>query len=210
MKLGGFQPFTLTDFPGRAAAIVFTQGCNFRCPFCHNIELIPAKPSLDEALSPESIIEFLGQRVKQLDGVVITGGEPCIQQDLPAFCLQLKALDFDVKVDTNGSRPEVVRQLMKEALVDFIAMDIKAPLESYSMLSGVDISTETIVKSIEVIASSNIPHLFRTTFVKPLLTEQDADKIIKLVPSGSRHVFQEFRPERVLRPDILPGPEVIP
>ena len=210
MKLGGFQPFTLTDFPGRAAAIVFTQGCNFRCPFCHNIELIPAKPSLDEALSPESIIEFLGQRVKQLDGVVITGGEPCIQQDLPAFCLQLKALDFDVKVDTNGSRPEVVRQLMKEALVDFIAMDIKAPLESYSMLSGVDISTETIVKSIEVIASSNITHLFRTTFVKPLLTEQDADKITKLVPSGSRHVFQEFRPERVLRPDILPGPEVIP
>ena len=203
MKTGGFQPFTLADFPGRAAAIVFTQGCNFRCPFCHNIDLIRAEPSRNGALSPESIIEFLGHRVKQLDGVVITGGEPCIQQDLPAFCLQLKSMGFEVKVDTNGSRPEVARQLINEALVDFIAMDIKAPLESYSMLSGVDISTETIVKSIEVIASSGIPHLFRTTFVKPLLTEQDADKIIKLVPSGSRHVFQKFRPERVLRPDIL-------
>ena len=203
MKTGGFQPFTLTDFPGRSAAIVFTQGCNFRCPFCHNADLIPPDAEQCEEFTCEWIIEFLKRRQNQLDGVVITGGEPSIQKDLPDFCGILKSMDFAVKVDTNGSRPEVIRRLLKHNLVDFIAMDIKAPAESYSRLSGVNISFEIIAESIAVIASSGIPHLFRTTFVKPLLSENDAAKIREMVPSGSRHVFQEFKSERVLRPDIL-------
>ncbi len=203
MKTGGFQPFTLTDFPKRTAAIVFTQGCNFRCPFCHNIDLVPALPSKGEAITADEIIEFLKQRTGQLDGVVITGGEPCIQKGLPEFCKLLKLMGYEVKIDTNGSRPDMIRLLFQQNLVDFIAMDIKAPLESYSRLAGVDIEAETIMESIDLIAASGIPHLFRTTFVKTLLNDNDAEKITKLVPSGSRHLFQEFRPERVLRPDIV-------
>jgi len=180
-----------------------TLGCNFRCPFCHNVDLIPAEPEKGWTVTPEEIINCLKHRQGQLDGVVITGGEPCIQKDLEDFCAALRTMGFMIKIDTNGSRPDIIRKLLRQELVDFFAMDIKAPADSYRRLAGVEIPAETITESIAVIASSGIPHIFRTTLVKPLLSEDDTIRIVRMVPAGSSHVFQEFRSDRILCPDIL-------
>ncbi len=203
MVIGGFQPFTLTDFPGRVAAIIFTQGCNFRCPFCHNGELIPLAPAHDSAGDPVEILKFLEKRGRQLDGIVITGGEPTIQGDLPEFCAGLKKYGLAIKLDTNGSNPGMLKTVFEEKLVDFVAMDIKAPPGAYRRLSGIDISSDIILESIDMIARSRLPHLFRTTLVPPLLDKEDIEKIQGMVPAGSEHVLQEFRPEKVFRPEIF-------
>ncbi len=203
MKIGGFQPFTLNDFPGRVAAIVFTQGCNFRCPFCHNVELVKDQSASDAMPDESVIVQILEQRSGKLDGVVITGGEPTIHKDLAKFCSAIKSMGYAIKVDTNGSNPGMIEELIRTGAVDFLAMDIKAPLDLYQQLAGVPVNTNVITRSIETIASSGIPHLFRTTFAKPLLGDRHVDGILKLVPSGSTHVFQEFRPEKVLCPEAF-------
>src|SRR5210317_2671071 len=126
MKISGLQPVTVSDFPGRMAAIVFTQGCNFHCPFCHNGSLLPM--DADARIAEHDVWSFLQKRQKLLDGVVISGGEPSLQSDLAGFCRQVKDMGFAVKLDTNGSRPGVIKALLDGNYVDFIAMDIKAPL----------------------------------------------------------------------------------
>lgn len=198
MKIGGLQSFSLSDFPGKVAAVVFTQGCNFLCPFCHNGALIPMSP-ITNALIPENeVCHFLKSRVKQLDGVVICGGEPTLQPDLPSFLRKAKALGFEIKLDTNGSRPEVLRALLQEGLLDFIAMDIKAPLAIYDRLTGVHAPTKKVGKSIELIAGSGMAHEFRTTVVRSLLSPVDIQEIQAMVPPGSPHRLQEFHPENAL------------
>lgn len=203
MIIGGFQRFTLTDFPGRVAAVLFTQGCNFRCPFCHNGELIPREPAHGALFSTEEIIDFFRLRQKQLDGAVITGGEPTIHPDLPALCREIRELGMEIKLDTNGSNPVMLNRIIGSGLVDFIAMDIKAPFNTYQHLAGTGISTDIISESIRIIAASGVSHLFRTTLVKPLLDYDDMQAIKDMVPAGSRHVFQEFRKEKVLDPALL-------
>ncbi len=203
MKIGGFQPFTLTDFPGKVAAIVFTQGCNFRCPFCHNVELVKGQPSIGAVPDESEILKLLESRAGKLDGVVITGGEPTIQKDLATFCSRVKSMGYAVKLDTNGSNPDRIEELIRAGAVDFLAMDIKAPLYLYTKLVGVPVDTTAIARSIEIVASSGIAHLFRTTFVKPLLNDSHIEEIQGLVPPGSPHVLQEFRPEKVLCPEAL-------
>ncbi len=203
MKIGGFQPFTLTDFPQRVAAIVFTQGCNFKCPFCHNVELISGKPSSDSIPDEQEVLSRLEQRTGKLDGVVVTGGEPTIQKDLVQFCSKLKSMGYSVKVDTNGSAPHMLEELIESGVVDFLAMDIKAPLNIYQRLAGVPVNTDMITRSIKTIASSGVEHMFRTTFARPLLGERHVEAILDLVPPGSTHVFQEFRPEKVLCPEAF-------
>lgn len=159
--------------------------------------------SITNALIPEKEIRhFLKSRVKQLDGVVICGGEPTLQPDLPSFLRKAKALGFEIKLDTNGSRPEVLRALLQEALLDFIAMDIKAPLAIYDRLTGVHTPTKKVEESIELIAESGVAHEFRTTVVKSLLSPVDIQEIQAMVPSGSRHRLQEFRPENALDPEL--------
>lgn len=201
MKLGGFQPFTLSDFPGRIAAIVFTQGCNFRCPFCHNGALINADASAN-APTEDEVLAFLAGRRGKLEGVVVSGGEPTIQPDLPDFLRQVRALGYQIKLDTNGSRPEVIAALLEEGLVDYIAMDLKAPLESYHRLSGVSVPKRLLEESIAVISWSGLDHEFRTTVVEPLLSSADIQAIQGIVPSGSRHRLQPFRPEHALDPSL--------
>jgi pyruvate formate lyase activating enzyme len=190
MKIGGLQPVTASDFPGRMAAIIFTQGCNFRCPFCHNSSLLPMDS--DFLIEEEQVFNFLQKRQNLLDGVVISGGEPCLQENLVRFCRQIKNMGFAVKLDTNGSRPEVVEELLAEDLVDFIAMDIKAPLSRLSALTGTASQGTRIRRSISIIAESSIDHLFRTTDVAPLLSSEDHRHIRELVPPGSSHVLQPF------------------
>ena len=165
MKIGGFQPFTLTDYPGRVAAIVFTQGCNFRCPYCHNARLLPTdRPKRD--LIPETyVFDHLSRRRRQLDGLVITGGEPTIQEDLPRFIRRVRRLGLKIKLDTNGSRPGVIRQLLEENLLDYIAMDIKAPPEQYESVIRRPVDADALQASMELIKNSSVPHEFRTPAV---------------------------------------------
>lgn len=190
MKIGGLQPVTASDFPGRMAAIVFTQGCNFHCPFCHNGSLLPM--GADARIAEDDVWSFLQKRQKLLDGVVISGGEPSLQSDLAGFCRQVKDMGFAVKLDTNGSRPGVIKALLDGNYVDFIAMDIKAPLSRLPELTGTVSHARQIRLSISLIAASGVDHLFRTTDVKPLLSSEDHRSIKELVPPGSLHVVQPF------------------
>ena len=200
MKIGGLQPFTVSDFPGRTAAIVFTQGCNFHCPFCHNGLLLP----LDGAalISEHEVFSFLKIRRSLLDGVVISGGEPCLQDDLPGFCRTIKEMGFGVKLDTNGSRPQMLEKLLAENLVDFIAMDIKAPLSRLKTLTGTGLHGPQIQQSIAIIANSSVKHLFRTTDVTLLLSADDHRMIKEMVPAGSPHLVQPFVAENALSPAL--------
>ena len=200
MKISGLQPVTASDFPGRLAAIVFTQGCNFHCPFCHNASLLPM--DADSLIREDTVFDFLHKRQKLLDGVVISGGEPCLQDDLAGFCRQVKEMGFAVKLDTNGSRPAVIKELLDENLVDFIAMDIKAPLSRLAELTGTVSHGPQIRQSISLIAASTVDHLFRTTDVKPLLSAEDHRGIKKLVPPGSRHVVQPFVAKNAMAPSL--------
>ena len=198
MKIGGLNRFSLSDYPGKVAAVVFTQGCNFRCRFCHNGSLIPCNVPTSLLTPEEKVFEFLQSRRRQLDGVVISGGEPTIQADLSAFIRRIKAMKLLLKLDTNGSQPQVLRQLLQDELIDFIAMDVKAPLDIYDRLAGVHTPTSRIKESIKIIAESGVSHEFRTTAVELLLSSQDLLRVQKLIPHGSKHRFQKFCLEHAL------------
>jgi len=203
MRIGGFQKFSMIDFPGRICAVVFTQGCNFRCPFCHNPELVIRSqfgPTLDE----DGIFRFLESRQGKIDGLTITGGEPTLQYDLLQFIKQVKALSFQVKLDTNGYRPAVIQKALEQNLVDFIAMDIKAPLHDYHTLCGIHINSSRIEESVALIQSSGIEYQFRTTVVPGLHTDLMTDQIQAWMGSmHARHIFQEFIPSKTLDPSLM-------
>lgn len=205
LVVGGLQRFSLCDFPARVAAVVFTQGCNFRCPFCHNGQLIPQQPSRTEpgsTVALSDVFDFLRSRVGRLDGVVVSGGEPTIQPGLARFLGEVRRLGFDVKLDTNGSRPGVLAALLADKLVDYVAMDIKAPLAGYARLAGCRVSTESVLQSIELLAASGVEHEFRTTVVDALLDDADLVAIEALVPPGSVHRRQRFVAENALDPRL--------
>jgi len=202
MKIGGFQKVSLLDYPGEIAAVVFCQGCNFRCPYCHNPELV--NPELFAGcLSEESILSFLGNRIGKLDAVTVTGGEPTIQKALPLFLKRLKALGYLVKIDTNGSMPGMLAQLIEEKWVDYIAMDIKGPLEKYGEITGVPAATGDIAESIRLILSSGLDHEFRTTVVESLLTEDDLLAVGGLIPEARLYAIQPFVSSKVLSRHFL-------
>lgn len=190
MNIGGFQPFTLSDYPGYCAAIVFTIGCNFCCEYCHNKTLLNDNAA---QISETKIFEFLQDKHKKLDGLVISGGEPTLQHDLQFFIQRVKELGFKVKLDTNGSRPEILETLITNKLVDYIAMDIKAPLHKYHKLADTPMNIAHIKHSINILTNSGIDHLFRTTWYKKLLTNSDVDAIKNLLPKNSTFVLQECR-----------------
>ncbi|RKY56579.1 MAG: anaerobic ribonucleoside-triphosphate reductase activating protein [Candidatus Neomarinimicrobiota bacterium] len=192
MIIGGFQKFSLIDYPGKIGAIVFTQGCNFRCPYCHNPELV--KPRMFKEPIPEEIVlDFLEKRRGMLEGVVITGGEPLLQKDLSIFLRNIKKMGYAIKLDTNGSFPERLKEIINDKLVDYIAMDIKAPLEKYGFISGVNVNTEDIRRSIKIIMHSDLDYQFRTTVVKSLLSIEDVKKICELINSARSYVLQKFK-----------------
>ncbi len=190
MIIGGLQKTSLLDFPEKIAAIVFTMGCNFRCGYCHNPELINGEAKIKE------VFEFLKTRQGKLDGVVITGGEPCLQKDLPEFIKQVKELGFAVKLDTNGSFPEMLEKVLPN--LDYVAMDIKAPLEKYSQIVNVDVDTSKILKSIEVLKNGGVDYEFRTTVVKSQLSFEDFEKIGQLIQGAPRYYLQRFEASKIL------------
>ena len=194
MQIGGLQKTSLLDFPDKISAIVFTQGCNFRCGYCHNPELIVLRNS--DNYTTEGVLEFLNTRRGKLDGIVITGGEPCLQKDLIDFIKKVKAEGFLVKLDSNGTMPDVLELAIP--FVDYIAMDIKAPLEKYSDIVKVKIDTEKIKKSISLIMNSGVDYEFRTTVVKSQLSFSDFEKIGQLIQGAKRYYLQKFVPSKTL------------
>jgi pyruvate formate lyase activating enzyme len=202
MIFAGFQPFTMSDFPGHLAAMVFTQGCNFRCPFCHNGTLLSSAIPEGSGYPEEEVIGFLKARRKRLDGLVVTGGEPALHPGLDTFLEKVKALGYTVKLDTNGSRPDVLVRLLNAGLIDYIAMDVKAPLGRYHQLAGVHVNTRDLEESIANIAWSGVAHEFRTTVVEPLLSRRDIRAIRALLPRASKHKLQRFVPENALDPAL--------
>ncbi len=202
VRIGDIQKFSLIDYPGRICAILFTQGCNFRCPYCHNPELVI--PSLYmEPIAHEELFMFLEKRKDKLDAVNITGGEPTLQPNLIDFIKKIKSLGYMVKIDTNGSFPDVMRTLIADNLLDYIAMDVKAPFEKYGTVTGSSINTEHIAESIGLIRDSGIDYEFRTTIVKSLLTKTDIEKIGTLIAGARSHVLQKFVPSKTLDPEFM-------
>lgn len=192
MKIGGLVKFTLIDFPGMPAAIVFTQGCNYRCRYCHNPELV--YPHLFAPSMPqEEVMAFLRRRQGTLEGVVVSGGEPTLQEDLAHFLTDVKALGYKIKLDTNGTRPEVLKALMEKKLLDFIAMDLKAPLEKYAAITGVEANESVIRQSMDLIRQSGLPYQFRTTYDKEVLNDDDIAAISQMV-DGKNYKVQECLP----------------
>jgi pyruvate formate lyase activating enzyme len=197
MKIGALQKVSLIDYPGEICAIVFTQGCNFRCPYCHNPELV--NPEMyAECLTEEAIFSFLAKRKGKIDAVAITGGEPTIQHDLMDFVKRVRKTGYSIKVDTNGSHPEVIEQLISMKLLDYIAMDIKSPADKFKNLTKSDISYQKITQTIELIMKSGIPYEFRTTVLKRLLDENDIENIAHSIRNARLYILQQFIPSKVL------------
>ena len=201
MLIGGLHKLSLIDYPGKLSAVIFTRGCNFRCPYCHNPELIESNGG--DIIEEDKILSFLDERKGKLDGVVVTGGEPTLQSEIVEFLERIKRLGFFVKLDTNGSYPERIKELIDRKLLDYIAMDIKAPLYKYNRTTLTSIDTERIVESIHLIMNSGIDYEFRTTVVRSLLSRDDFPKIGEMIKSAKLFVLQEFRPTKTLEPDFL-------
>jgi len=202
MKIGGLQKVSLTDYPGKISAIVFTQGCNFRCPYCHNPELVD--PELyQECLPEEEFFSYLEKRKGKIEAVTITGGEPTIQNDLIPFIMRVKAMERLIKIDTNGSKPEVLEELIRRNLVDYLAMDIKAPLEKYAAITRTPVNGKAIRQSIMLIMNSGIDYEFRTTIVKSQIKEADLLAIGRLIKNASLYSLQRYVPTKPLDKNFL-------
>ena len=204
LNIQGLQKTTLLDFPGCVAATVFMGGCNMRCPFCHNMNLVTTNdPPL---FSGEDILKFLQTRQGILDGVCITGGEPTLYPQLPAFIAQIRQLGFKIKLDTNGTNPQMLARLLSEGLVDYVAMDIKSSLSSYARACGTDsIQTKTIKESIDLLIGHDWKYEFRTTCVKELLDDDTVREIGYLLKGASAYYLQgyvesAFVPDKTLHP----------
>ncbi|MDR0820051.1 MAG: anaerobic ribonucleoside-triphosphate reductase activating protein [Endomicrobium sp.] len=189
MQIGGLQKLSLIDYPGTPAAVIFTQGCNMFCPYCHNPQLV--YPSLfEKALNENEILHFLKKRQGLLKGVVLTGGEPTLQNDLCNFIKKIKNLKFLVKLDTNGTSPEILQELIREKLIDFVAMDIKSSDEKYKLFFKGNLNL--IMQSLYVIKSSDTAHIFRTTYDTDILNKRDLDEI-KATTENSEYIVQKCR-----------------
>lgn len=198
MITGGFQRFSLSDYPDKICAIVFTQGCNFRCPYCHNPELIEFKISRPGSPREDEILSFLERRKGKLDAVTITGGEPLLQSGLEDFLSEVKARGYLTKLDTNGSFPSRLEKIIESKTVDYIAMDIKMSLDKYETVVRQRIKTEKISESISVIMDSGLDYEFRTTVVKPFFEEDDFVKIGRLIKDSRLHILQRFVSSKLL------------
>ena len=193
MNIQGIQKLTLLDYPGKMACIIFTGGCNFRCPFCHNSSLV-INPNTESAYSDEELFAFLNKRKKVLDGVVISGGEPLIQPDIEEYIRKIRNLGFLIKLDTNGTFPEKLIHLCNEGLIDYVAMDVKSSKANYSQCVGIkNYNIDKINESIEFLKNGNIDYEFRTTVAKGLHTEDDIKNLGEWIKGSKRHYIQQFK-----------------
>jgi len=200
MVFAGVQKNSLIDFPGKLSCVVFLSGCNFHCPFCHNKDLARGRACPEAALDEVQLLDFLRSRKGFLDAVVISGGEPTLAGDLPSVCARIKDLGYPVKLDTNGSRPRVVEDLIRRGLVDYIAMDVKTDPGRYSLLANEKSTPTEVLASVRLIMESEQDYEFRTTCMRPFVDEQAVAGIAAVIQGAKRYVLQHFRPEDVLEP----------
>ena len=200
MKIGGFIKTTLSDWDGKVACLIFTPGCNFSCPFCHNPEL--AKGNADPVDKAE-VLEYIRENSDFLNGVVISGGEPTLQNGLYAFLKEIKKLGLGVKLDTNGSRPEILDDLIGAKMIDYVAMDVKAPLDKkrYDCVSGADVDLDKIKESIRIIKESGADYEFRTTAYPDAVSVEDVVEIARYLKGADRYCIQQFRPGVTMSPE---------
>jgi len=203
MIIGGLHKSSLIDYPGKISCVVFLSGCNFDCPYCHNPELAKGRSLSHGYLSEDLIFDFLGNRKGFLDGVVISGGEPTLQKGLISFCEKIRLMGYPVKLDTNGSRPEVIKKLIDEDLVNYIAMDIKTDPSHYTPLIKDDSSTDDIFLSVRIIKESNIDYEFRTTCVKSLINKSTIENMSCLIKDSKLYALQQFSKTDVLHPELF-------
>ncbi len=190
MKIGGYEKLSTVDYPCEMACAIFLVGCNFNCGYCHNPSLIAGDGNY---VPKEEVMDYLVKRRNMLDAVCISGGEPTCNPDLKDFIKEIKALGYKIKLDTNGTHPEVVEDLLKENLLDYIAMDIKASPKKYSKVVGKEVNMNNIYKSIEILKKSGIKYEFRTTYL-PELTKDDINEIATtMVKKNSKYYLQQFR-----------------
>ncbi len=202
MIIGGFQKFSALDYPGKICAIIFTQGCNFRCPYCHNPELV-FPDQYQRKISLRSILQFLEKRRGLLDAVTVTGGEPTIHADLPDLLFRIKELGYLVKLDTNGSNPSLLQKIIQANSVDYIAMDIKAPLDKYQEVTIFPVSVQAIQNSIDLLLNSGVACEFRTTVDWSLLNEDDLFQIAKTIQGADQLYLQKANQSSKTREDRI-------
>lgn len=211
MQIGGLQKTTLIDFPGRIAATVFLAGCNFRCPWCYSPELVlPEKIKEQPKISEKYFFDFLKERKGLLEGICITGGEPTLNKDLPGFIKKIKKTGFSVKLDTNGSNPQMLKKLINDKLIDYVAMDIKAPKEKYQAAGAVRVDVKKIQKSIDILKAGKIEAEFRSTIVPSFHAREDVIAMAKWIRGAKKYYLQNFRPEKTIDPKfekVKPYPE---
>lgn len=204
MIFGGIQKNSFIDYPGKISCVLFLSGCNFNCPYCHNPDLAKGCVECPHFLKGENAVyDFLKKRKGFLDAVVISGGEPTLQKDLISLCEKIKTMGYPVKVDTNGSRPRVIRGLIERKLVDYIAMDIKTDPLRYSPLIKKDCDPQNILSSIRIIMESGLPYEFKTTCVKPLVSNEVVVDICRIIQGANLYALQKFRMTDVLEPEFF-------
>lgn len=204
MLIGGLQKTSLIDYPDRVSCIVFTVGCNFRCPFCQNSELV-TNTKHSPLISEEYFFSFLESRKGLLDAVVITGGEPLMQKDMESFLKRVKSMGFLVKLDTNGSFPDILERMIKKRLVDYVAMDVKSSQEKYGRASGVEMDIGKVRKSVEVIMKSGVDYEFRTTAVPGIHSKEDFIEIGRWLRGAKKYYIQKFSNEKTLDSRLSEG-----
>jgi pyruvate formate lyase activating enzyme len=197
VEIKGIEKFTPKDFPGYISSTVFLGGCNFRCPYCHNSDLVLRAESLP-SFPMDYFLSFLDSRKNWLEGVCVSGGEPLLHQDLEAFLSLIKDRDLLVKVDTNGSFPLQLEELIKKNLVDYVAMDVKASLERYQEVAKAKVKTKDILRSIELIINSGLDYIFRTTVVPGLVSSDDVMEIGQMLKGAKIYQIQKFVPKSAI------------
>jgi len=202
MRIGGFQSFSLNEFPGRISAVVFCQVCNFRCPYCHNPELVDPE-RYSQPWPEDKVMEELVVRRGRLQGVAISGGEPVLQEDLETFIREVRSLGYAVKLHTNGSDPVTLERLLDAGLLDHVGLDVKAPPAAYPTLTRSQVSPQTITRSISSVLASGVEHEFRTTWVPSLLSKTDLLEIAGMVRGGRSWIIQRFVASKPLDPALL-------
>jgi pyruvate formate lyase activating enzyme len=198
MRIVGYLKTSLIEWPGKISSVIFVPGCNFRCPFCHNRDLVePERIKGLQEYSEQSILEDLKKRKKWIDGVVITGGEPTLQPDLPEFLAKIKKLGFLTMIQTNGSQPKVIRSLINKKLVDYLTVDLKGNFEDYQKFTGVKNYSSSVKKSLKIIPESGVDFELRTTVVPTLHNESNLLKLAKGI-ENCRWYLQTFQPKNCL------------
>jgi pyruvate formate lyase activating enzyme len=201
MQIKGLVKTSIVDYPGKVATVVFVGGCNFRCPYCQNADLVLRPESLPD-IDVGEVLRLLAERRGFVDGVVITGGEPTLQADLADFFGEVKASGLAAKLDTNGYHPHSLQRLLQGGLLDYVAMDVKGPLGKYSLVAGRRVDAKRIEDSIRLVLLSEVEHEFRTTVVPGMVGVEDVDAIAQSIAGARRYFLQQFRPSSTLAPQL--------